>query len=140
MRGWFAISVTAMPAAAPRRIREVFRIIIREPPGLRLRPTMAWINLYPVFAEPTVEYALGLHRPLWHGGLAAPQCDWARPLPRTAPTPRRSIPAHQEMIFVPLDEGRPIEQDEHSEHVSHCSAISPMTPHLKGSTVKCNAS
>src|SRR6266542_5952674 len=39
MRGWVAISVTATPAAAPRRIREVLRIIIREPSGLRLRPT-----------------------------------------------------------------------------------------------------
>src|SRR2546430_1658757 len=29
MRGWVAISVTATPAAAPRRIREVLRIIIR---------------------------------------------------------------------------------------------------------------
>src|SRR6516165_4612124 len=40
MRGWVAISVTATPAAAPRRIREVLRMIIREPSGLRLRPTM----------------------------------------------------------------------------------------------------
>src|SRR5947209_558665 len=36
MRGWVAISVTATPAAAPRRIREVLRIIIREYP---LHPT-----------------------------------------------------------------------------------------------------
>src|SRR6266481_5445591 len=36
MRGWVAISVTAMPAAAPRRIREVLRIIIR---GYPLHPT-----------------------------------------------------------------------------------------------------
>src|SRR5262249_16263012 len=40
MRGSVAISVTAAPAAAPRRSREVLRIIIREPSGLRLRPTM----------------------------------------------------------------------------------------------------
>src|SRR5947208_13760551 len=40
MRGEVAISVTATPAAAPRRSREVLRIIIREPSGLRLRPTM----------------------------------------------------------------------------------------------------
>jgi hypothetical protein len=40
MRGGVAISVTATPAAAPRRIREVLRIIIREPSGLHLRPTM----------------------------------------------------------------------------------------------------
>src|SRR6516164_6816498 len=32
MRGWVAISVTATPAAAPRRIREVLRIIIRGYP------------------------------------------------------------------------------------------------------------
>src|SRR5215472_14507205 len=36
MRGWVAISVTATPAAAPRRIREVLRIIIR---GYPLHPT-----------------------------------------------------------------------------------------------------
>src|SRR5215510_11334899 len=29
MRGWVAIRVTATPAAAPRRIREVLRMIIR---------------------------------------------------------------------------------------------------------------
>src|SRR5262249_36757706 len=40
MRGWVAISVTATPAAAPRRIGEVLRMIIREPSGLHLRPTM----------------------------------------------------------------------------------------------------
>src|SRR5437764_15112128 len=39
MRGGVAISVTATPAAAPRRSREVLRIIIREPSGLP-RPTM----------------------------------------------------------------------------------------------------
>src|SRR5215470_9014198 len=36
MRGWVAISVTATPAAAPRRIREVLRMIIR---GYPLHPT-----------------------------------------------------------------------------------------------------
>ena len=36
MRGWVAISVTATPAAAPRRIRQVLRIIIR---GYPLHPT-----------------------------------------------------------------------------------------------------
>src|SRR6516225_11488898 len=36
MRGWVAISVTATPAAAPRRIREVLRIVIRRYP---LHPT-----------------------------------------------------------------------------------------------------
>src|SRR6516165_12831586 len=36
MRGWVAISVTATPAAAPRRIREVLRTIIR---GYPLHPT-----------------------------------------------------------------------------------------------------
>src|SRR6266511_6391332 len=40
MRGGVAISVTATPAAAPRSIREVLRIIIREPSGFRLPPTM----------------------------------------------------------------------------------------------------
>ena len=35
-----AISVIAVPAAAPRRMREVLRIIIREPFRLRQPPTM----------------------------------------------------------------------------------------------------
>src|SRR5437764_15305117 len=34
MRGGVAISVTATPAAAPRRSRAVLRIIIREPSGI----------------------------------------------------------------------------------------------------------
>src|SRR5437868_4167649 len=39
MRGGVAISVTATPAAAPRRSREVLRISVREPSS-RLRPTV----------------------------------------------------------------------------------------------------
>ena len=39
MRGWVVISVKAAPAAAPRRMSEVLRII-REPFRLRLLPTM----------------------------------------------------------------------------------------------------
>src|SRR5438128_2521811 len=59
MRGGVAISVTATPAAAPRSIREVLRIIIREPSGFRLRPTMgAWIDGYPVLAEFHIKYGL----------------------------------------------------------------------------------
>jgi hypothetical protein len=45
-----AISVTATPAAAPRRIREVLRII-REPSGLHLRPTMGLDRRGPVLPE-----------------------------------------------------------------------------------------
>src|SRR5690348_6358280 len=58
MRGWVAISVTATPAAAPRRSREALRIIIREPSSLHLRPTMAWIDGFPVLAELHVKYGL----------------------------------------------------------------------------------
>ena len=39
MRGWTASSVIAAPAAAPRRMSEVLRII-REPFRLRQLPTM----------------------------------------------------------------------------------------------------
>src|SRR5215470_4505796 len=39
MRGWVATSVRAAPAAAPRRIRGILRII-REPSACRYSPTM----------------------------------------------------------------------------------------------------
>src|SRR4029077_9766415 len=42
MRGEAAISVTATPAAAPRRSRGVLRIIIREPSGFRLLLRLHW--------------------------------------------------------------------------------------------------
>ena len=40
-RGWVAINVSATPEAAPRRIRNVLRII-REPFRLYLPPTTGW--------------------------------------------------------------------------------------------------
>jgi hypothetical protein len=93
MRGWVAISDTATPAAAPSRIREVLRII-REPPGLHLRPTMAWIDLNPVLTELNVEYALVCTARLGKGQwLGAPALRRTRPLPRTAPSQWRSISA-----------------------------------------------
>src|SRR6516225_1576965 len=58
MRGWVAISVTAMPAAAPRRIREVLRMIIGEPSGLRLRPTTGLDRREPRPCGTPVKYGL----------------------------------------------------------------------------------
>src|SRR5260221_13881502 len=70
MRGWVAISVTATPAAAPRRIREVLRMIIREPSGLRLRPTMGLDRREPrPCGTPHRERV----------GLPASALDWAPP-------------------------------------------------------------
>src|SRR6266581_301521 len=88
MRGDVAISVTAMPAAAPRSIREVLRIIIREPSGLRLRPTMGLgRRVSRPYGTPR-RLRVGLHRPLWQRpiGLRRPLLRRARPLPRTAPS------------------------------------------------------
>src|SRR5262245_52028142 len=77
MRGWVAISVTATPAAAPRRIREVLRIIIREPPGLRLRPTMGLDRLVSRPYGLHVEYALVCTARFGNGplGSVAQHCD-----------------------------------------------------------------
>jgi hypothetical protein len=71
MRGWLAISVTATPAAAPRSIREVLRIIIREPSGLH------WIDGNPVLAELHVKYGLVCTPRFGNGqlGSAAHHCD-----------------------------------------------------------------
>src|SRR5258708_35936976 len=77
MRGWIAISEPAMPAAAPRRIREVLRIIIREPSGLRLRPTMGLgRRVSRPYGTPR-RVRVGLHRPLWQRpiGLHRHYCD-----------------------------------------------------------------
>src|SRR4030081_299529 len=104
MRGWVAISVTAMPAAAPRSIREVLRIIIREPSGLRLRPTMGLgRRVSRPYGTPR-RVRGGLHRPLWQRpiGLRRPALRRARPLPRTAPSSTDNM-----------------EQAEQSEHLSH---------------------
>src|SRR5262245_65562459 len=82
MRGWAAISVTATPAAAPRRIREVLRMIIREPSGLRLRPTMGLDRREPRPCGTPHIVQVGLHRPLWQRpiGLRRPSLRRARPL------------------------------------------------------------
>ena len=58
-----AISVTATPAAAPRSIRGVLRII-REPSGLRLRPTMGLDRRGPRPCGIPHIVRVGLHRPL----------------------------------------------------------------------------
>src|SRR5436305_8650478 len=93
MRGDVAISVTAMPAAAPRRIREVLRIIIREPSGLRLRPTMDLDRLEPRPCGTLYRERVGLHHLLWQRpiGLRRPSPRRARPSPRTSPITRISV-------------------------------------------------
>src|SRR5215510_1724847 len=101
MRGWVAISVTATPAAAPRRIREVLRMIIREPSGLRLRPTMGLDRREPRPCGTPRKVRVGLHRPLWQRptGLRRPLLRRARPLPRTAPSQGYPFhPSEQDMI------------------------------------------
>src|SRR5207244_7446831 len=102
MRGWVAISVTATPAAAPRRIREVLRMIIREPSGLRLRPTMGLDRREPrpCGTPHTV--------PGWFAPPALATADWAPPpitatgSPVTTNCPKstdiRSIPASKTMM------------------------------------------
>src|SRR5262249_7629408 len=78
MRGWVAISVTATPAAAPRSIREVLRMIIREPSGLRLRPTMGLDRREPrPCGELHVKYGLACTARFGNGrlGSAAHYCD-----------------------------------------------------------------
>src|SRR5439155_10832480 len=89
MRGWVAISVTATPAAAPRRIKEVLRIIIRELLAFVCGPPWAWIDGYPVLAEFHIKCTA---RPLWQRpiGLRRPLLRRARPLPRTAPKSRKT--------------------------------------------------
>src|SRR5215475_11013047 len=100
MRGWVAISVTATPAAAPRRIKEVLRMIIREPSGLRLRPTMGLDRREPRPCGTPHIVRVGLHRPLWQRliGLRRPSLRRAHPLPQTAPSQRISVPSAQDMI------------------------------------------
>ena len=48
-------------------------------------------------------------------------------------------PSNQDTIFVGplLDEGRPIEQAEQSEHLSHWQRYLAMTSNLNGQHVKC---
>src|SRR5215469_10824019 len=92
MRGGVAISVTATPAAAPTRSREVLRIIIREPSGLRLRPTMGLNRRGPRPSGTPHIVRVGLHRPLYQRpiGRRRPLPRRARPSPRTAPNHRIS--------------------------------------------------
>src|SRR5262245_46532153 len=100
MRGWVAISVTATPAAAPRRIREVLRMIIREPSGLRLRPTMGLDRREPRPCGTPHIARVGLHRPLWQRpiGLRRPSLRRARyhELPQCNGYPFH--PSEQDMI------------------------------------------
>src|SRR5262249_10456598 len=100
MRGWVAISVTAMPAAAPRRIREVLRMIIREPSGLGLRPTTGLDRREPRPCGTPHIVRVGLHRPLWQRPIELrPSLRRARPLPRTAPSHGYPFhPSEQDMI------------------------------------------
>src|SRR6516162_6676873 len=120
MRGWVAISVTATPAAAPRRIREVLRMIIREPSGLRLRPTMGLDRREPRPCGTPHTVRVGLHRPLWQRpiGLRRPSLRRARPLPRTAQV--KGYPFH------------PSEQDRISAAPARrASSKAPNTPNLE---------
>src|SRR6516165_4639620 len=77
MWGWVAISVTATPAAAPRRIREVLRIIIRNLLAFVCGPPWAWIDGNPVLAELHVKYGLACTARFGNGrlGSAAHHCD-----------------------------------------------------------------
>src|SRR5262245_53053938 len=102
MGGWVAISVTATPAAAPKRIREVLRIIIREPPGLRLRPTMGLDRLVsrpysrrdtPWFAPPALATAHWVPPPSTATGSPV-----YHELPQVNGYPFH--PSNQDMIFV----------------------------------------
>src|SRR5262245_59554468 len=142
MRGRVAISVTATPAAAPRRIREVLRIIIREPPGLRLRPTMGLDRFVSHPYGLHVEYAVVSTARFGNGplGSAAQHCDGPARLPRTAPSQRISVPSQQSRHDIRrplLDEGRPIEQAEQSEHLSRWQRYLAMTSNLNRQHVKC---
>src|SRR5262245_26235486 len=101
MRGWVAISVTATPAAAPRRSREVLRMIIREPSGLRLRPTTGLDRREPRPCGTPHIVRVGLHRPLWQRptGLRRHYCDGLasyHELPQVNGYPFH--PSEQEMI------------------------------------------
>jgi hypothetical protein len=82
---------------------------------------MAWIDLYPVLMELDVEYALVCPARFGRGGLAqGPSTATGSPITTNCPKSMAFHPSKQDMIFVlPLDEGRPIEQDEQSEHLSH---------------------
>src|SRR5262245_28271035 len=97
MRGGVAISVTATPAAAPRRIREVLRIIIREPSGLRLRPTKGLDQR--VFRPCGIPHKARVGLP----ALASADCRlflrWARPLRELAQLNGHPLhPSEQDMI------------------------------------------
>src|SRR6516162_5345699 len=91
MRGWVAISVTATPAAAPRRMREVLRMIIREPSGLRLRPTMGLDRREPRPCGTPHIVRVGFHRPLWQRPIVVYFCDGLT-LTRAGPSQRISAP------------------------------------------------
>src|SRR5262249_3731802 len=120
MRGWVAISVTATPAAAPSRIREVLRMIIREPSGLRLRPTMGLDRREPRPCGTPHIVRVGLHRPLWQ-----------RPIELRRPSPRRLARYHE----LPQVKGYPFhssEQDRISAApVRRASSKAPNTPILE---------
>src|SRR5262252_3629737 len=120
MRGWVAISVTATPAAAPRRIREVLRMIIREPSGLRLWPTTGLDRREPRPCGTPRRVQVGLHRPLWQ-----PPTGLRRPLLRRA---RR----YHELSQVKGYPFHPSEQDMISAApVRRASSKAPNTPNLE---------
>src|SRR5262249_4239364 len=98
MRGGVAISVTAMPAAAPRRIKEVLRIIVREPSGLRLRPTMGLDRRVSRPCGTPHRVRVGLHRPLWQRPIVAISA-MGSPVTRAGPVNRYPLhPSEQDMI------------------------------------------
>ena len=80
------------PAAAPRRIREVLRMIIGDPSGLRLRPTTGLDRREPRPCGTPHNSAGWLAPPPWQRpiGLRRPSLRGARPLPRTCPKSRKT--------------------------------------------------
>src|SRR6516162_5429784 len=100
MRGWVAISVTATPAAAPRRIREVLRIIIRNLLAFVCGPPRAWIDGNPALAELHVKYGLVCTARFGNGHWAPPPIT-ATGSPVTTNCPKSTDPFHpseQDMI------------------------------------------
>src|SRR6187200_662167 len=96
MRGEVAISVTATPAAAPRRSREVLRIIIREPSGLRLWPTMGPDRRVSPLQTPR-EVRVGLHRRLWQLPIVVHFCN---ELTRSRSGPVNGYPLHPSELDI----------------------------------------
>src|SRR5262249_18608940 len=106
MRGWVAISVTATPAAAPRRIREVLRMIIREPSGLRLRP-LGLGRREPRPRELHVKYGLVCTARFGNGrlGSAAHHCDGPGEQDMIYAAPARRASSKAPLVFRPSTGG-----------------------------------